>query len=241
VIAFHTVIFIFAFAALLGWVYETLGYLIMKRKLVFRGFLVGPFLPIYGFGALVIILATHNVAASPIAVLLIGMAVATVFEYLTASLLELVFKMSWWDYDEFKINYKGMIALVPTLVWGLASLFAVYILWPVMTDLDGQLFARFGMTPYWIFLVYIVSDAIFSIIHVARFRAYANRVKKSWKKDGELDTAKYMRFLYRELRSHSPFFSIHKLIQRTAPEHLKGLWRKMHGRVKESTGSKKKQ
>ncbi|MCL2002074.1 putative ABC transporter permease [Candidatus Saccharibacteria bacterium] len=112
---FHTLLFIFAFCAALGWVYEMIAYACMRRRLTFRGLLVGPFLPIYGFGGVVIILLGHNTEASPIVLFLVGMAVATVFEYLASVFLELTFKMSWWDYDHFKLNYKGKVALLPSL------------------------------------------------------------------------------------------------------------------------------
>jgi len=217
-------LFIFVFCALFGWVYETIVYAIRRRKFVFRGFLVGPFLPIYGFGGVMILVAAHDTTASPLAIFLIGMAATTLLEYLTAVFLELVFKMSWWDYDWLRFNYKGRIALLTSLAFGLATLLAVYVVWPIAKDWDAKVFERFGYMPYIVFLIYITIDAIFSFIHVARFRAYANRVKKSWKKDGELDTAKYMRFLYREVRDHSPFYSIRKLVFRTAPDHLKELF-----------------
>jgi len=217
-------VLIFAVSAMLGWIYEMIAVSIHKKRIAPRGLLVGPFLPIYGFGALVIITATHNVTDSPLAVFLVGMAVATAFEYLSAWLLEKIFKMSWWSYDEFKINYKGIIALAPSLVWGFASLLAIYVLWPLLQDLDGQLFERFGVVPYIVFTVCIVADMIFSAVHVAKFRAYSTQVRKSWEKDGELDTAKYMRYLYREIRSRTPLFSIRNFVMKTAPERLKDAW-----------------
>lgn len=220
---FHTLLFTFAFCAFVGWLYEMIITAIKQKKLVFRGFLIGPFLPLYGFGGLALIYTTHGITNYPLAVFLVGLAVATLFEYVAATLLELVFKMSWWDYDTMKFNYKGMIALAPSIMWGLLTLLAVYGLWPVIQKLDTTVYERFGIMPYIVFLIYIVADAIFSAIHVAQFRAYAKRVKKGWKKDGELDTAKYMRFLYRELRSHSPFYSLKKLVMNTAPDQLKEL------------------
>jgi uncharacterized membrane protein len=221
---FHTLLFTFAFCAAIGWVYEMATCGIKQRKLVFRGFLVGPLLPLYGFGGLVLIYATHSITNYPLAVFFVGLAVATFFEYLAATLLELVFKMSWWDYDDHRFNYKGMIALLPSIVWGFATLLAVYGLWPVIQKLDRTVYERFGLIPYIVFLIYIVADAIFSSVHIAEFRAYARRVKKGWQKNGELDTAKYMRFLYREMRNHSPFFSIRKFVFDTAPDQLKELF-----------------
>ncbi|MDR0979701.1 MAG: putative ABC transporter permease [Candidatus Nomurabacteria bacterium] len=223
---FHTVVFTFAFCALVGWLYEMLVYCTRERRLVPRGFLVGPFLPLYGFGGVILIYATQGVADSPLAVFLIGMAVATLCEYLAASLLEVIFKMSWWDYNDMRFNYKGVIALLPSLVWGAATMLGVYAFWPIIHNLDAVVYNNWGIMPYIVFLVLLVADATFSAIHVAAFRTYARRVKKSWKKDGELDTAKYMRFLYREMRAHSPFYSLRKLVLTTAPEHLKELWEK---------------
>ena len=236
---FHTLVFTFAFCALIGWIYEMIVYGIKQRKLVFRGFLVGPFLPLYGFGGLALIYVTHSITDYPLAVFFVGLAIATLFEYIAATFLELVFKMSWWDYEDFRFNYKGMIALLPSIVWGFATLLAVYGLWPVIRDLDVAAYEHFGVIPYIVFLVYIVIDAIFSFIHVAQFRAYSKRVKKGWKKDGELDTAKYMRFLYREIRNHTPFYSIRKLVSDTAPDQLKELWDKVREKPTSKSSRKK--
>lgn len=119
--------------AVFGWVWETIYVSILSRKLVDRGFLVGPWLPIYGFGAMAILAVVQPVAQSALAVFLVGMGVATILEFFTGMTLQKIFKMEWWDYSEEKFNYRGVIALVPSLFWGLLALLLVYVVnGPVM-------------------------------------------------------------------------------------------------------------
>jgi uncharacterized membrane protein len=208
----------FAVYALIGWLYETVVCSIKQRRFVYRGFLIGPFIPIYGFGALMITYATYGITDSLLAVFLVGMAVATLFEFVVGAILEVIFQTSWWNYDDLRFNYKGRIALLPSLVWGFGTLLVVYIVQPLVLDLDMQIYGSFGDIPYMVYLGYIIADGIFSMVQVARFRAYTRRVRKGWKKNGELDTAKYVRFLYREFRSMPPIFSLRNLIERITPD-----------------------
>lgn len=110
-----------------GWCFESTYVSLKKRKFVNRGFLNGPFLPIYGTGAITILFITLPVQKWPVAVYFAGALAATVLEYITGELMEALFKVRYWDYSEQKLNYKGHICLSSSIAWGFLSLFAVYI------------------------------------------------------------------------------------------------------------------
>ena len=106
----------------LGWIWES-GYVSLREKRwMNRGFLNGPLLPIYGFGAVFILLFTLPVAANPLLVFLMGMAGATLMEYVTGSFLENTFHVRYWDYSMYRWNLHGHICLTASLFWGLFSL-----------------------------------------------------------------------------------------------------------------------
>lgn len=111
-----------------GWCIESTIVSIEKRKFVNRGFLRSPFLPIYGFGAIVILFVSLPVRKSPVMVYICGMVGTTVLEYFTGWLMETTLKMRYWDYSGQKFNIKGRICITSSLFWGLLSLFLTYVL-----------------------------------------------------------------------------------------------------------------
>lgn len=91
-----------------------------------RGFMNGPFLPIYGSGAIVILFATLPVRENPVLVFLFGMISATVLELFTGIAMEKLFHVKYWDYSYRKIQYKGHICLVSSIAWGVFSCIMIY-------------------------------------------------------------------------------------------------------------------
>ncbi len=110
----------------LGWVWETTIISIRKRKFVNRGFLKGPLLPIYGFGAILILLVTKPLRDHYLLMALAGMAAATLLEYVTGAVMEKLFGVRYWDYSNNFLNINGYVCLSSTLCWGALTLFVVY-------------------------------------------------------------------------------------------------------------------
>lgn len=115
--------FIYCF---LGWCWESAYVSVRKKKWVNRGFLKGPFLPIYGSGALAVLIATLPVRAYPVLVYLFGLLGATLLELVTGICMEGLFHVRYWDYSNQKFNYKGHICLSSSAAWGFFSLAMIY-------------------------------------------------------------------------------------------------------------------
>lgn len=114
----------------LGWVWES-GYVSFREgRWVNRGFLRGPILPLYGAGAVTVLLFTLPVAQSAVLVFLAGMAGATLLEYTTGTVLERGFHTRYWDYSMHRWNFRGRICLAASLFWGLFSLAQVRLIHP---------------------------------------------------------------------------------------------------------------
>lgn len=120
----------FTIYSVFGWVCECIWCSAGQKKIVNRGFLSGPYCPIYGFGALLILLFVEPFAHWPALVFVVGVVTASVLEYFTGWLLETLFKTRWWDYSARKFNIKGRVCLRNSLLFGGLSLCMVYLLQP---------------------------------------------------------------------------------------------------------------
>lgn len=103
----------------LGWCWETTYVSIKNRKFINRGFMYGPFLPIYGTGAIMMLVVSAPFQQHPGLTFIAGMIGATVLELVTGTLMETLFKVRYWDYSKQRFNYKGYICLSSSIAWGL--------------------------------------------------------------------------------------------------------------------------
>ncbi len=124
--------------SLVGWVWETVYVSLRERTWVNRGFLHGPFLPLYGSGALVLLLVTLPVAHSLPLVYLVGLLTATGLELATGWCMERLFCVRYWDYSRHRLQVHGYIWLGASLFWGvLAVLLVGWVHTPVAALVDA--------------------------------------------------------------------------------------------------------
>ena len=107
------VIFYFMIYSVVGWIYETTLCSITDRHFVNRGFLNGPYCPIYGSGALLDVLILGRIE-NPFLLFILGVLVTCSLEYLTSYVMEKLFKARWWDYSDKKFNRTVPPWLTPT-------------------------------------------------------------------------------------------------------------------------------
>lgn len=119
----------FAWYCFVGWIWESCYVSVVKGvttkqwKWINRGFLNGPFLPIYGSAAVVILLATIPVKEKIWLVYVSAALAATLLELVTGTVMERLFKVKYWDYSNLPLNYHGHICLFISLFWGLCGIF----------------------------------------------------------------------------------------------------------------------
>ncbi len=118
---FSTWLFFFYFYCFLGWIWETCYVSVLKAKWVNRGFMRGPFLPIYGSGAIVVLIFTLPFRTNPGLVFVVGRASATILEYFTGAAMEQMFHVRYWDYSNQRLNLNGHICVTSSLAWGMFS------------------------------------------------------------------------------------------------------------------------
>ena len=120
-------ILFFFFYSFVGWLWES-GYVsVRKRQRENRGFMYGPMLPLYGSGALTVLISTMGVRENILLIFLFGMMAATLLEYVTGAVMERIFRVRYWDYSNQKFNLNGYICVSSSLCWGGFSVLLVRI------------------------------------------------------------------------------------------------------------------
>ena len=123
--------------------YSVIGYLAeiiyvsikLKKIVVNRGFLIGPYLPIYGFGSLILVLFLRRYEEDPVVLFVMGAFFCTVLEYFTSLIMEKIFKLRWWDYSDRKFNIDGRVCLDNALLFGISGIVVVKGIHPLLADL----------------------------------------------------------------------------------------------------------
>ena len=128
-------LFFFFFYCFFGWCFESTYVSICKRKFVNRGFIRGPFLPLYGSGAIMMLLVSAPVQDNLVLVFFAGCIGATALEYVTGVVMEALFKVRYWDYSHKRFNFQGQICLSSSLCWGALTVLMTRFLHPAVERL----------------------------------------------------------------------------------------------------------
>ncbi len=118
----------FIIYSVLGWAVESAYMSFCNRKLTNRGFGKGPFCPIYGFGGVLGYMILHPLSGSIFRLYFAGAILATGFEFMVGIMMKKAFGEIWWDYNDKKMNYKGIICLESTIAWGFYAVFIIRVL-----------------------------------------------------------------------------------------------------------------
>ena len=153
---------LFVLYSIIGWTIEVILKFIEFKKIINRGFLIGPYLPIYGLGTLLITLLLQNYYNDPIALFIFSIVICSILEYLTSYLMEKIFKARWWDYSEKKFNINGRICLETMIPFGIAGVLAVKFVNPYFFDIYQAIDPQFLNIFCIIFVIILFIDFIFS-------------------------------------------------------------------------------
>lgn len=125
-------VWIFFIYAFLGWCTEVSYAALVTGKFVNRGFLNGPWCPVYGFGVVIVLSCLTPLAHSLPALFLGSVVLTSILEWLTGFVLEKLFHQRWWDYSDEPFNLNGYICLRFSIAWGFACTFVVRLLHPTV-------------------------------------------------------------------------------------------------------------
>ena len=148
--------------SVIGWVYESTICSIGQRKLINRGFLNGPYCPIYGTGAVLVLLVLGRIQ-NPVLLFFAGAVLTCSLEYLTSWLMEKLFHARWWDYSKRKFNIGGRVCLIGAIVFGAFSVVLILVLHPWVKSLTDRLTDTALTWICAILFIGIVSDLIVTV------------------------------------------------------------------------------
>ena len=195
--------FLFMMAiSILGWGMEVACKYMEFHRFINRGFLIGPYCPIYGVGAVLIVLFLSPYSDAPLTVFLLGMVLCGTLEYLTSSLMEKLFHARWWDYSQRRFNLNGRICANTLIPFGRLGLALIYLIQPLLFGWFNRLSALALNLVSSILLALFLSDIVISSTVLAKIRASASA-------SGADDTEMLTRAVREELSKH------HVLVRRT--------------------------
>ncbi len=156
---------LFMIYAILGWCMEVTCKLIQYKRFINRGFLIGPYCPIYGYGAILITFLLKKYTNDPIALFFMAIIICGTLEYLTSYFMEKIFKARWWDYSQKKFNINGRVCLNTIIPFGLLGLFIMYVSNPFFIGKIEMLPQMWLSILFWALLaIYIVDNIVSGIV-----------------------------------------------------------------------------
>ena len=168
---FYSVLYFLLIYSFLGWCIETTYSTIKNHKFTNRGFLYGPFCPMYGLCACLLVLFLNPIKDDSIFfVFIFGVIISSSIEYFTGFALERCFKRVWWDYSDKAFNLKGRISLVFSLMWGVLSVIFIKYIHPLFESGLTIIHLSLGIIILDILLVYILADFTFTLISLVKLR-----------------------------------------------------------------------
>lgn len=126
--------------------------------------ILGPYLPVYGFGALFILLCTSSFKKYPIAVFLLSIPVTGILEYFTGLVMFRIWHARWWDYTTAFLNIGGFVCLRSVLSFGVGALILIYIVDPAVSGITGKLSPRMRNAVSALLLALLIFDIIMTVL-----------------------------------------------------------------------------
>lgn len=167
----------FIIYSFLGWVMESVVRSICERKLINTGFLKGPFCPIYGIGASIMLLFLESYENKPLLLFCIAIVLLTAWEYVVGVLLEKLFHTKYWDYSDHKFNFQGRICLTNSICWGILGVLFVKYIHPFIQEVIANIDVNLLNYVITILFVIFLADTVTSIIHVKNMKATLEKIE----------------------------------------------------------------
>lgn len=164
---------LFISCSFIGWIIEVSCKLVESKKFVNRGFLIGPYLPIYGSAGVIMSLTLSRYYDSPIILFVMSMFICAVLEYVTSYLLEKLFHARWWDYTRYKFNINGRICLETMVPFGILGCVMIYIINPFFQNIFNKMsFNLINGLSLALFIIFLI-DFLFSLRIMSHFKTAA--------------------------------------------------------------------
>ena len=207
---YEFVIMLFIFSVL-GWIMEVTLKFIQYRRFINRGFLIGPYCPIYGFGVVGVTILVGGLigrAGTYPETFMAGFIICGFLEYMTSFYMEKMFHARWWDYSNKPMNLHGRIWIGNLILFGLASVIIVKLIDPHYFNYIETINPLIISVLAWIIIVLMVSD--YTLSHILM-----NIVKKEIDNSTGDNTEEISRQIHELLRNRN---ALHRRILQAYPD-----------------------
>lgn len=157
-------LFYFIVFSFVGFIWEVIVDLVYLEGLNNPGTMMGPYVPIYGVGGLLIYFLSIKLKDKPLVLFIVSFLLSGILEYSTALFLENIYNMKWWDYSDMPLNFHGRIFFLGLVGFSLAGMFAVYVVVPYMDKLINKFNKKAFNVFLIVFVVFFIIDFMFSIV-----------------------------------------------------------------------------
>lgn len=157
-----SLILLFFTFAFIGWIWEVTIGLVNYGKFINKGTMFGPWLPIYGFGGIIVLVLLKPFRNNPILTFILAFILCGLVEYFTGWYLETFKHMKWWDYSSYVFNLNGRVCLEGLIVFGLGGCSFIYIFAPLIDNLYSNINPNLKLVVCFILVFLFSIDLVYS-------------------------------------------------------------------------------
>lgn len=168
---------VFTVYSFLGWLVESIVCSVPEKKFVNRGFLNGPFCPIYGVGGVLVLQILTPFRDNVLLLFLASVVITTLVEYCTGFALEKLFHTKYWDYSERRFNLQGRICLGNSLAFGVMCVVCIYSVHPRLLRLLGMIPENLLLIIAAVLMLYFISDTVLTVNAVWQLNGKLNELQ----------------------------------------------------------------
>lgn len=173
---YYSILYFFVYG-FLGWCTEVIFAAFKQHRFVNRGFLNGPICPIYGVGVTLVIACLEVFQSNLLLLYISSVILVTVLEGVTGWAMDKLFHNKWWDYSKLPFNIGGYVCLLFSLIWGVACVFIVYFVHPLIHQVLSLIPHTAGIALIAILGIALLSDIIVTTSAIVKFNQYLERLK----------------------------------------------------------------
>ncbi len=171
--------FMFYCYSIMGWFVECIASSIRQKKIVHdRGFLIGPYCPIYGYGAMYMYFFLNRYHDDLVILFVMTIVGTSILEYLTSYFMEKIFKARWWDYSQLPFNINGRICLTTSLSFGILGVAFTYIINPNFLFIAKKIPKMVLIVISTILFILFVIDTLLTFSIMAKLKKNLSNIKK---------------------------------------------------------------
>lgn len=173
---YYSILYFFIYG-FLGWCTEVIFAAFKQHRFVNRGFLNGPICPIYGVGVTLVIACLEAFQSNLLLLYISSVILVTVLEGVTGWAMDKLFHNKWWDYSKLPFNIGGYVCLLFSLIWGVACVFIVYFVHPLIHQVLSLIPHTAGIALIAILGIALLSDMIVTTSAIVKFNQYLELLK----------------------------------------------------------------